>query len=747
MGAMISRKQLLSFFIQASYLLEKYYLIKEDLDFEKLSEEDLEHIIEVERSCQNFSRLVSLLILSKEYFIQLKEYNTATIYLIECLSLLEEVDSNNLLKIYIYLELGYMYELNEFYKESDNYYTKALDISVEKKNPLLISYSFEKLSQIILKSCDRKSFVKFKSLIEKYGENYVSLSTRLMFDLLNLYVKQEYDKILELLFDYSHDKELNKNKEFFRMSHVLKTQSYYKLNRIEEINWLDFSGFSWQSDHNPYSLLYDLTYQLIYNKKDLYSYIENLSDMLNKNHQYYLLRAFYQYLLTEEIILKNKDWYLKIYELLGQNRRNLFYGEDILKTRIQNVYHTYKHYYQQLDPIKSDKKYRVLNWHQMSAHYQREYDTQTVVGFLMVDDCFCSEFTKELKEVLIEQLNQVIQGELTFSFHNHGVWFYFKACTGEMKLKQKLNSLLKPLYEGLSQKYTVSFCLPRFTSPDFLKTVRMVYNSFYSMVVHTELEQEYSVSFGRDLSNHLDLSEQIYHNLLKAYKDDHFIVDKKCFYNHEGRHLFGVEFKGILSDLNLIIDKVEGNKEVIKESLLTELEMATLEIGCQLLKDNYQSIHPNPHLFIKLSRETLMNKLILGRILNCIKRYNLKYNQLIISINEDVLFEQNEFLKKLINRLHELNIGVALDDYGTGSLTGSIRNLDINYLKLSPTLINYLNSSYHHLGMMKSLVSVCSCYNVKICCSDIESQSSHDLISNFGIDVVSGSYYQRKLVV
>lgn len=747
MGVMISRKQLLSFFIQASYLLENYYLIKEYLDFEKLSEEELEQIIEVERSRQNFSRLVSLLILSKEYFMYFKEYNTATIYLIECLSLLEEVDSNNILKIYIYLELGHLYELNEFYKESDNYYTKALDISVEKKNTLLINYSFEKLSKIILKSCDRKSFVKFKSLIERYGESYVSLSTRLMFDLLSLYVKQEYDKILELLSDYSDDKELNKNKEFFRMAHILKTQSYYKLNRIEEIKWLDFNESSAISTHNPYLLLYDLTHQLIYSKDTLCSYIENLSEILNKNHQYYLLRAFYYYLLTEEIVVKNKKWYSKVYELLGQNRRKLFYEEDILKTRIQNVYHTYKQYYQQLDLIKFDKKYRIMTWEQMCAHYQREYNAKTVVGFLMIDDCFCSEFTQELKEILIEQLNAVIQGELTFSFHNHGVWFYFKACTGEMKLKQKLNSLLKPLYEGLNRKYTVAFCLPRFTSPDFFKTTRMVYSSFYSTVLHTESERDYSVSFGRDLSNHLDLSEQIHHVLLKAYKGNHFIVDKKYFYNRGGQQLFGIEFKGILGDLSLIIDKVEGNKEVIKESLLTELEMATLEIGCQVIKNNYQTIHSTPYLFIKLSRETLMNKLILGRILNCIKQYDLNYNQVIISINEDVLFEQNEFLKKMINRLHELKIGVALDDYGTGSLTGSIRNLDINYLKLSPTLIQYLSSSYHHLGMMKSLVSVCSCHNVKICCSDIESESSHDLISNFGIDVVSGSYYQRKLVV
>lgn len=75
MGASISRKQLLSFFIQASYLLDKFYSIKESLVFERLSKDSLGKIIEVERSHQNFDRLVSLLILSEQHFINPELYN------------------------------------------------------------------------------------------------------------------------------------------------------------------------------------------------------------------------------------------------------------------------------------------------------------------------------------------------------------------------------------------------------------------------------------------------------------------------------------------------------------------------------------------------------------------------------------------------------------------------------------------------------------------------------------------------
>lgn len=747
MGALVSRKQLLSFFIQASHLLKRFYSIKESLDFNELTDEELEQRIAIERSHQDFERLVSFLILSEQYFIKKKEYNMATIYLIECQSLLEEIDSNNILKIYIYLELGYIYELNKCYKEADHHYTKALEHSFEKKNSFLISYSFEKLSQIILESCDRKGVVKFNTLIESLGEEYVSLTNRVIFELIGLYMKKDYDKVLECLSSYQNHKKLNQNQEFFMITHIIKTQTYYQLNRIQDIRWIDFRESSCRLNHRAFTMLYELFYRLVHNQDEIMDYIEKISTQLNETRDYYILKAIYSSLLTDKNIINNKESYSKVYELLSQNRQRLNYEEDILKTRVQNAYRSYREYYHNLEPVKFEKKYRVLPWQQMSAHYQREYNAQTLLGFFMIEDCFCGEFTQELKQHVVAKINELIQEDVTFSFHDHGVWFYFNACTVGMKLKQKLNALLKPLYEELKLKYTITFCLPLCASRDFYKTARSVYASFYSMVVNTKLDQDYSVSFGRESSSDLYITEQIPHIFLKAYKEKKFSIEKKYFYNKGGKELFGVEFKGVLSEVNLILDMFEDNKEIVRESLVMELEMSTLDEGCRLIKEQYQNIHPMPYLFIKFSRETLMNKLIVGRILNCLKRYNINYNQVIISINEDVLFENNEFLQKLINRLHELGIGVALDDYGTGSLTGSIRNLNINYLKISPSLIQYLNSSYQHSGMMKSLISICSNYDVKICCSDIESKSSHDLISHFGIDVVSGSYYQRKLVV
>ena len=59
MGDIISRNQVFTFFIQACYHLEKYYLVQTELHFNELiQEEEIEKSIQQERNYQNFDRLL-----------------------------------------------------------------------------------------------------------------------------------------------------------------------------------------------------------------------------------------------------------------------------------------------------------------------------------------------------------------------------------------------------------------------------------------------------------------------------------------------------------------------------------------------------------------------------------------------------------------------------------------------------------------------------------------------------------------
>lgn len=748
MGESISRKQVFSFFIQACYYLEKYHLLKSGLCLNTLNhEKEVEKIIQKERNLQNFDYLVPLLILAEQYYIENEDYNQSIMYLIECQCILEEDDPNNLLKVYLFLELGYIYELMGLYDLSNDYYFKALSLEVEKKIPLLMNYTFERMAHVVIVSCDHNAAVNFNKLITNYREECISNRTKLIFDLALLYSQKNYEKILIQIDQFERQYGDGQFEDFSLVIQSFKVQAFYHLKKFEQITWKEFELKKLKPSSYPYFLMYWLTQQLVNHQDELEFKVEKAIKGLKESKYSYLLKSFYYWLVGEDCIKENEAWCTQIYDQYIASREQLYYEENSLKSRIQHSYHSYKQYYQNMEPVKFYKNYRVISWDQMSAYYRYEYTNQMVLGFLMIDDCFYSDFPEKLKDYVIDAINEVLQGDITFSFHNHGIWFYFKACTGETKLKQKLNNLLKPLYDRLKIDYTVSFCIPRFATFDFEKTAQLVYEGFYETVIQAQDGQPYDVSFCQSVSEQYSSSKNIRLNIMKSYEADSFIVLQNNFYYRDSKELFGIEVKGQFQQSNHFISLMEGKKGWAKDILILEMEMFTLEQACKFIRNSYNKKELMPYLFIKLSRETLTNQLIIGRILRCLEQYDLSNNQIVISINEDVLFEENERLQRLIKRLHQLEIKIALDDYGTGSLTGSIRNLKIDYLKISPNLIQYLNSSQNSSSIIQSLVNVCSRYDVKICCSDLEGEVNQHLISDLAIDVISEGYSKRKLVV
>ena len=388
-----------------------------------------------------------------------------------------------------------------------------------------------------------------------------------------------------------------------------------------------------------------------------------------------------------------------------------------------------------------------MSWEQLSTYYNYEYTFKTVVGYFKLNRCFYSEFKMNQVNELIETLNEFIGENITFCIVQEGLWFYFKASCGEVNLKRKLNRLVELWYEQIGESYFVSFCLPPYTTDSFEEMKARVRGNFYSMTLKPNSRLPYSVSFCQKSSPLYNLSVKIHHLLDVAYQKGDFKMNYTSLYHRDGNYLFGIECHSILDSHFLLNQLTKEERSEGKQMFIIEKEIYQFKLGCQYLSENYNDSSNKISLFITFSRQSLLNKFISSRILSYLNKYGIEPQQIIVGVNEDILFEQNTRIQKSIKRFRELGINIALDEYGAGSLTGSIRNLNIDYLRISSSLLQYLKNSNNYLNMMKSLLSVCSSKDVTLCYSEIDNESSLNLVRDFGIDVVSGSYYQRKLVV
>lgn len=740
MGDTISREQLLGCFIDSCYLLEGYEKVERILD----GESDLEEILNDYREHQNFKCLVPMLIFASRYYFNRGMDSLAAIYLMECQCILENLDSGNELTGYIFAELGYIYECKDIYQEADYYYTAAISFAKDKNIPLLMMYGVERLLDIMLVSCQRKSVERLKVLLSEFVNPTVSDELKEKIQLLASYTDGDYEGVILTI---SKLPQVDRENSLFKKA--LLVHSWYQLGQDNKIEWnLQLLDSLNCSDCCVYDLIYNLTYHLVYDNDDkLYEYINELCERLVAQNKNNLLKFVYYFLVQDTRICLNEKWVSQFQEALNEVYSQIHGEEESLKHRIQGVYHGYHQYYDHLDLIRTERKYKIVSWEQLPICYQYEYTSKTAVCYFKLDNWFYRDLKDSLLNNVIETINEFIGESITFSVEGEGLWFYFKACCGEVKLKRNLNRLVELWHEKLGESYFVSFCLPRYTTSSFEETIKRVKVSFYGMISTSKSNLPYEVNFCQENPSRYNLSVKVFQLVESSTKRGEFTLDYSPLYYRKDNELFGIEGYSVF-DESIILNQIPlDDRDEAQEFLNIEKEIYLFKLGCEFLRDYYHENAERLSLFIKISRKTLLNKFLSSRILIYLNEFGIQPNQVIISVNEDVLFEQNYLIQKVIKRCHELGINIALDEYGAGALTGSIRNLNINYLRISSCLIQYLKTSTNCLNMMNSLIKVCSSKDVKICCSEIENESSLHLIRDFGIDVVSGSYYPRKLVV
>ena len=744
MQAYVSRKQLLTFFIDSCYLLEGYEEIERTLVL-KLEKDEvkLQDLLKDYREQQQFQSLISMLIVASQYYFEKGEHHLSTICLIECQCILEDLDTDDLLKAYLLVELGFIYEVKGLFEEAGYHYSMAISVVKDQPVPLLINYCFEHLVHILFVSGKRKSIEQFHLWISDYKDKLLSEGLKKQVELLSLYIMKRYDDVIVNIKQQSLiDTKLS-------IYSLLLNYSYYHIGLTKEIDWdLTLLNNPQPTEYGAYDLIYQLTYHLVHDSDEqLCQYIKHSCEHLKGMKQQGLLLLMYQFLCRDQRIITNDSFFDECESCLMKLYKQLAYQTEILKQSHQSIYQHYQQYYTDLDIIGTACRYKVVSWEQFSIYYNYEYTSKTVVGYFKLNRCFYSDFKIDEVNHLIETLTEFVGENITFCIEQAGLWFYFKSSCGEGNLKRKLNHLVELWYEQLGESYFVSFSLPPYTTDSFEEMIERVRANFYSMILKPNSRLPYSVSFCQKSSPLYNLSIKIHHLLDLAYQKGNFKMNYTSLYHRDGHELFGIECHSVLDSHFVLNQLTKEERSEGKIMLMIEKEIYQFKLGCQYLSENYKYSSTNICLFITFSRQSLLNKCISSRILSYLNKYGITPQQIIVGINEDVLFEQNNRIQKSIKRFRELGINIALDEYGAGSLTGSIRNLNIDYLRISASLLHYLKNSNNCLNMMKSLLSVCSSKDVKLCYSEIDNESSLNLVRDFGIDVVSGSYYQRKLVV
>lgn len=165
---------------------------------------------------------------------------------------------------------------------------------------------------------------------------------------------------------------------------------------------------------------------------------------------------------------------------------------------------------------------------------------------------------------------------------------------------------------------------------------------------------------------------------------------------------------------------------------------------CQFYNKNRNLFPPGFKIAINLSVIQLTQANFFNEVIDIIKEYNIKSDQIIFEITESSTLYSHTVLMKNVHALANYGFSLAMDDYGTGY--ASINNmitLPISIVKIDKSVVWAAMDDTKARIILENTISMLLALDFKIICEGIETQEQISNMTALNVQYLQGYYFSK----
>jgi diguanylate cyclase (GGDEF)-like protein len=149
---------------------------------------------------------------------------------------------------------------------------------------------------------------------------------------------------------------------------------------------------------------------------------------------------------------------------------------------------------------------------------------------------------------------------------------------------------------------------------------------------------------------------------------------------------------------------------------------------------------------VNVSPSNLVDEEFPDEVRALLARHGLSAGCLVLEVTESLLMEDRERAVRVLRRLRDEGVGVAIDDYGTGySSLAYLASLPVTELKLDRTFVGAMTDSPRAESIVTSTLQLAHALGLVLVAEGAEDQATVDALTWLGCDVVQGYHLSRPL--
>jgi len=149
---------------------------------------------------------------------------------------------------------------------------------------------------------------------------------------------------------------------------------------------------------------------------------------------------------------------------------------------------------------------------------------------------------------------------------------------------------------------------------------------------------------------------------------------------------------------------------------------------------------------INLSARQFRDKNLFLRINSTLADFNLNTDAITVEITETTVLENIDNAVDTVNRLTEIGVKLAIDDFGTDySSMSAIKRFQVNTIKIDYSFIRDIERDIDSLEIVSAIISMAHNMGMTVVAEGVENEHQLQLLSAKGCDIVQGFYFSKPI--
>jgi EAL domain-containing protein (putative c-di-GMP-specific phosphodiesterase class I) len=242
------------------------------------------------------------------------------------------------------------------------------------------------------------------------------------------------------------------------------------------------------------------------------------------------------------------------------------------------------------------------------------------------------------------------------------------------------------------------------------------------------------------LNESMSKETEMFDKINKAVDSEDFIYFYQPIIDNQTKEIVKYESLIRMKDNGKVLSPIEFLDISKKYKLYHKIQKQGLEKAILFIRENKKQISFNVS-YMELDKENVEYiHFILSGVESEIRKY------ISFEILEDEEISDISKVKYFIEKMHEINVEVGLDDFGVAfSNLNLLIDLDLDFVKYDRKLIENIAKNQKDQTLIKSLTIFMKAHNIKTIAEFVENEEIYNIIKEIGVNLSQGYYFSKPL--